>query len=103
MAGVEEIDRYTYRIRIEKKYPQFVFWLAMNFFALMPWRAELLPAAGVGRKNVNLHWYPTAQALHVDREQSEPADGAGTLIRIFTAKRYPSDGPRPMHAERSAG
>ena len=39
-SGVQVLDRYTYRIRVEKKYPQFQFWLAMNFFSPMPWEAE---------------------------------------------------------------
>jgi len=28
LSGVTLIDRYTYRIRIKGKYPQFIYWLA---------------------------------------------------------------------------
>ena len=57
--GAEVIDRHTYRIRIKGKYPQFKFWLAMPFFAPMPWEAERFHAQpGMKEKNLTLHWYP---------------------------------------------
>lgn len=34
--GVKVIDRYTYQIILKTKYPQFIYWLAMPFFAPMP-------------------------------------------------------------------
>ena len=34
--GVKVVDRYTYQIILKTKYPQFVYWLAMPFFAPMP-------------------------------------------------------------------
>lgn len=40
LAGVEVVDRYAYRIRIKGKYPQFVYWLAMPFFAPVPWEVD---------------------------------------------------------------
>ena len=59
LQGVEVIDRYTYRIRIKGKYPQFKFWLAMPFFAPMPWEAERFHAQpGMREKNLTLNWYP---------------------------------------------
>ncbi|MCF8003561.1 MAG: peptide ABC transporter substrate-binding protein, partial [Chromatiaceae bacterium] len=40
--GAEVVDRYRYRVRLEGRYPQFAYWLAMPFFAPMPWEAEAL-------------------------------------------------------------
>jgi len=40
LSGVQVIDRYTYRIKIKGKYPQFLFWLAMPFFAPIPSEAD---------------------------------------------------------------
>ncbi len=34
--GVKAVDRYTYQIILTTKYPQFIYWLAMPFFAPMP-------------------------------------------------------------------
>ena len=34
--GVEKVDDYTFRIILKRKYPQFVYWLAMPFFSPVP-------------------------------------------------------------------
>ena len=34
--GIKVVDRYTYQIILKTKYPQFIYWLAMPFFAPMP-------------------------------------------------------------------
>ncbi len=59
LAGAEVVDRYTYRINIRGKYPQFIFWLAMPFFAPIPWEAEVFYSQpGMAEKNFNLDWQP---------------------------------------------
>jgi len=59
LSGVEEVDRYTYRIKIVGKYPQFIYWLAMPFFAPIPWEADRFYAQkGLIEKNITLDWYP---------------------------------------------
>lgn len=40
LPGVQVIDDLTFRITLSKKYPQFIYWLAMPFFAPMPWEAD---------------------------------------------------------------
>jgi hypothetical protein len=35
-SGVEKVDSHTWRIRVKGKYPQFLYWLAMPFFAPVP-------------------------------------------------------------------
>ena len=58
-AGLSVDDRYTYRIRIHGEYPQLVYWLAMPFFAPMPWEAEkFYSQAGMEERNITLNWYP---------------------------------------------
>lgn len=59
LSGVERVDRYTYRIKIEGSYPQFVYWLAMPFFSPVPWEADrLYSQPGLIEKNITLDWYP---------------------------------------------
>lgn len=36
LSGVEKVDSHTWRIRLKGKYPQFLYWLAMPFFAPVP-------------------------------------------------------------------
>ncbi len=59
LAGVSTVDRYTYKIRIKGKYPQFLYWQAMPFFAPIPWEAGRFYAqSGLQQKNITLDWYP---------------------------------------------
>jgi ABC-type transport system substrate-binding protein len=59
LAGVEVVDRDRFRISLKGKYPQFAYWLAMPFFAPMPWEAEVFYAQpGLAERNITLDWYP---------------------------------------------
>lgn len=59
ISGVSVIDRYTYQIKVIGKYPQLRYWLAMPFFAPVPWEAdEFYAQAGLIKKNITLDWYP---------------------------------------------
>jgi len=59
LSGVEKVDRHTWRIRIKGKYPQFLFWLAMPFFAPVPREADRFHAQpGMAAKNLTLDWWP---------------------------------------------
>ena len=59
LAGVELVDRYTYRIVLKKKYPQILYWLAMPFFSPMPWEAIEFYAQGVLLdRNISIDRFP---------------------------------------------
>ena len=59
IEGVTVIDRYTYQIKVYGKYPQLRYWLAMPFFAPIPWEADIFYAQqGLIKKNITLDWYP---------------------------------------------
>lgn len=59
LEGVERIDETTYRIKLHGKYPQFLYWLAMPFFAPMAWEVEQFYAQPtLKEKNITLDWYP---------------------------------------------
>ena len=59
LAGVSRVDRYTYRITLRGKYPQFVYWLAMPFFAPVPREVDrFYQQPGMAEKNLTLDWYP---------------------------------------------
>lgn len=58
LEGVRVIDRYTYEIKIHGKYPQFLYWMAMPFFAPMPPEADyFFSQPGMKEKNLSLNWY----------------------------------------------
>jgi len=59
LEGVQVVDRHTYRIRVNGRYPQFKYWLAMPFFAPIPWEAErFFHQPGMARRNFTLDWWP---------------------------------------------
>ena len=59
LEGVTRIDRYTYRIVLNGKYPQFLYWLAMPFFAPVPREVDrFYNQPGMAEKNLTLDWYP---------------------------------------------
>ena len=59
LEGAQTVDRYTYRIKVRGKYPQFLYWLAMPFFAPVPPEADRFFAQpGMAEKNITLDWFP---------------------------------------------
>ena len=71
MAGVEVLDRYRYRIRIHQGYPQFIYWLAMPFFAPMPWEADALYSQKImADNNITLNWYPVGTGPYMLSENN---------------------------------
>lgn len=58
-SGVEVIDQYKYRVRLNGKYPQFTYWLAYHFFAALPIEADrFYQMPGMDDRNLTLDWYP---------------------------------------------
>ncbi|MEW5789496.1 MAG: ABC transporter substrate-binding protein [Pseudomonadota bacterium] len=63
--GAYSVDRYTYRVRIQGKYPQFLYWLAMPFFAPVPEEAErFYRQPGMAEKNFSLDWQPVGTGAY---------------------------------------
>ena len=59
LSGVEVIDSHTLKIRVIGKYPQFKYWLAMTFFAPIPWEVDAFYAQdGMSRRNLNSDTWP---------------------------------------------
>lgn len=65
LSGVTVIDPYHLKIRLKGKYSQFRFWLAMNFFAPVPWEADqFYQQPGLQAKNISLDWYPVGTGAY---------------------------------------
>ena len=99
MAGVSVIDRYTYKIRVKGKYPQFLYWQAMPFFAPMPWEAErfyLQP--GFSSKNIVLDWYPIGTGPYMLTENNPNLRMVMVRNPNFHGESYPVEG-EPGDAE----
>jgi ABC-type transport system substrate-binding protein len=91
--GARVIDRYTWEIKINGKYPQFLYWQAMPFFAPMPWEAEKFHAQpGMAERNLTLDWYPVGTGPFMLAENNP--NRRMILVRNpnYHGERYPQDG-----------
>jgi ABC-type transport system substrate-binding protein len=93
LAGVEALDRHTYRIRVKGKYPQFVYWLTMPFFAPMPWEADKFHSQqGMAEKNLTLDWYPIGTGPYMLTENNPNARMVLERNPNFHGQAYPCEG-----------
>ena len=59
MAGLEVVDEHTLNITIMGRYPQFVYWLAMQFFSpIAPEVDRFYHNPGFVDRNLTLDWWP---------------------------------------------
>jgi len=101
MRGVKVLDRYTYSIRLKGMYPQFVYWLAMNFFAPMPWEAERFYAQpGMAERNITLNWYPVGTGPFMLAENNPNLRMVLVRNPNYHAEAYPVEG---SEQDREAG
>jgi len=91
--GVEVLDKYHYKIRIKGKYPQFIFWLAMPFFAPMPWEAdEFYSQKALIDKNITLDWQPLGTGPYMLEENNPNLRMVMLKNPNFHDEFYPSEG-----------
>ena len=93
LEGVEKVDEHTYRIRIKGRYPQFAYWLAMPFFAPVPWEAEkFFEQPGMARKNFTLDWWPVGTGAYMLTENDPNARMVLERNPNFRGEAYPAEG-----------
>jgi len=93
LGGVTTLGDYQYSIRIKGKYPQFQFWLAMPFFAPMPWEADAFYAQPeLKSKNISLDWYPVGTGPYVLTENNPNRRMVLAKNPNFHVELYPSEG-----------
>jgi ABC-type transport system substrate-binding protein len=93
LEGVQIVDRYTYRIKITGKYPQFIYWLAMPFFAPIPWEADrFYSQKGLIQKNITLDWYPVGTGPYMLTENDPNLRMVLEKNPNFHDEFYPAEG-----------
>ncbi len=59
LEGAYTLDRYTFEVRLKGEYSQFMYWLAMPFFAPIPWEADrFYSQPDLRETNIGFGWYP---------------------------------------------
>ena len=93
LTGVQVIDDYQFSIRINGVYPQFIYWLAMPFFAPMPWEAERFYAQPMLKKNnISLDWYPIGTGAYMLSENNPNLRMVLEKNPNFHGETYPDSG-----------
>ncbi len=93
LEGVEKIDSHAFRVKLKGSYPQFVYWLAMPFFAPVPWEAErFFEQPGMAERNFTLDWWPVGTGPYMLTENNPNARMVLEKNPNFRGEAYPSEG-----------
>lgn len=93
LEGVEVVDAHTYRVRLKGKYPQFVYWLAMPFFAPIPHEADkFYSQRGLAEKNITLDWYPIGAGPYMLTKNNPNRQMVLERNPNFFGETFPSEG-----------
>lgn len=93
LTGVERLDSHTWRIRIKGKYPQFLYWLAMPFFAPVPREVDRFFAQpGMVAKNLTLDWWPVGTGPYMLSENDPNRRMVLSRNPNFHGQTYPCEG-----------
>ena len=87
LSGVKVIDNYTLTITIKGRYPQFLYWLSMNFFAPIAWEVDIFyQQEGLIKKNLTLNWFPVGTGPYMLVENNP-----NSKIRLVANPNYHDD------------
>jgi ABC-type transport system substrate-binding protein len=93
LPGVEVVDEFTFRITLIKPYPQFIYWLAMPFFAPMPWEVDrFYTQAATAAQNITLDRFPVGTGPFTLAMNQPNYRMVLRRNANFRQERYPSDG-----------
>ncbi len=93
LKGVQKIDAHTFRVTLNGSYPQFVYWLAMPFFAPVPWEADrFFSQPGMEAKNFTLDWWPVGTGAYMLTENNPNARMVLEKNPNFHGETFPSEG-----------
>ena len=93
LNGIEKLDSHTWRIRLKGKYPQFLYWLAMPFFAPVPREVDRFFAQpGMAAKNLTLDWWPVGTGPYMLAENDPNRRMVLSRNPNFHGQTYPCEG-----------
>jgi ABC-type transport system substrate-binding protein len=93
LEGVKAIDKYTLRIRIKGKYPQWKYWLALTFAAPMAWEADAFYAnPGMTDNSLSLNQWPVGTGAYMMTEYVQDRRHVMKRNPNFRGEPYPCEG-----------
>ena len=94
-------DRYTWRIRLKGKYPQWSYWMALPFLAPVPWEADAFYAqAGMAENGLSLNQWPVGTGPYMMTEFVRDRRHVLRRNPNFHGETYPCEG---MPGDKEAG
>jgi len=92
-SGAQVTGKYSFRITLKTHYPQFIYWLAMPFFAPIPWEAErFYTQPGMEERNLNLDWFPVGTGPFMLSENDPNRRMVLSRNPNFHGEVYPAEG-----------
>ncbi len=93
LEGVTAPDKYTVRMRIKGKYPQWKYWLAMPFTAPMAWEADAFYAQqGMADNSMSLNQWPVGTGAFMMTEYVQDRRHVMSRNPNYHGDTYPCDG-----------
>lgn len=93
LPGARVLSKYHYQIILKGKYPQFSYWLAMPFFAPIPWEADAFYSQkGLITKNINFNWQPVGTGPYLLAENNPNRRMVLRKNPFFHPEFYPQEG-----------
>lgn len=103
--GVEVLDDYQLKIKLHGEYPQFLYWLSMNFFAPIPWEVlDFYAQPDLVAKNISFDTYPVGTGAYFLAENNPNQRMRLVRHQNYQPQFYPTDGlqddmPRSLLAD----
>jgi len=100
LAGAQAIDKYTLRIRIIGKYPQWKYWMAMTFLAPVPWEADAFYAQpGMAGNGLSLNTWPVGTGPYMMADYVQDRRHVLKRNPNYRGAPYPCEGSPQDKAE----
>jgi ABC-type transport system substrate-binding protein len=101
LAGASAPDKYTFRVRIKGKYPQWNYWMAMTFMAPVPWEADAFYAQpGMAAASLTLDTWPVGTGPFMETEYFKDRRQVIARNPNYRGEPYPCEG---MPEDKAAG
>jgi ABC-type transport system substrate-binding protein len=93
LAGASAPDKYTFRVRIKGKYPQWNYWMAMTFMAPVPWEADAFYAQpGMAAASLTMDTWPVGTGPFMETEYFKDRRQVMQRNPNYRGEPYPCEG-----------
>jgi len=100
LSGAQALDKYTLRIRIKGKYPQWKYWMAMTFLSPIPWEADAFYAqTGMASRGLSLNVWPVGTGPYMMSEYVQDRRHVLKRNPNYRGEPYPCEGMPQDKAE----